>query len=221
MRVLLGFIEAKCVVLDALIRSEGSLYYLSVLCSSKAGPADFSAIMKRTAPRAVIEEIDRRYAEARMSSQIIERGYTGVIPFSKPVQTLIESRKVLLSLLLEYRALLAECNSIVAGPGSSRIDSRSSYYTVPFLFFGKDEQRYAIPEFQVEHISPGVNGSYLIEPYHLYGKRILVCDELLSTREVNIPTCSFGAKTGKGMYSVTARSGEDLVSFILVVPSFL
>lgn len=221
MRVLLGFVEARCVVLDALIRSEGTLYYLSILCSSRASPSFFSAIMKKTAPRAVIEQVDNTNAETRMSARLVHRDSSEIIPFSKPVQALLESRKVLLSLLLEYRALMTECGAVVAGTESERVSSLNPFYTAPFLFFGKEGQRFAIPEFQVERISPGVNGSFLIEPYQVFGKRILVCDELLSTRDISVPSCVFGLKTGRGLYSVSAKGSMGIESFILVVPAYL
>lgn len=221
MQVLLGFIEARAVVIDAFIKSEGTLHYLSVICSSIAHPAAFSQILKKTVPRAIIEEINRSYAEECVSMRAVRDEVWNSIPFSTAILTVNDSRRVLYSLLLEYRALLAEFDVILPRQQTIRKSQRNSDFFVPFLIFEQDGSICGIPEFQIKHISQGGNSSHIIQLQHDFGQRVLVCTDLICIKEIDIVTLSFQGKKSKGMYGVSTSAFGGQFDFSLVVPSFL
>lgn len=226
MKVLLGFLEARCVVLDAIIKNDNFINYLSFICSSQADPMNFSRIMKKNAPQCLIEQIDSKKNRISISKHFLVNEQTP-IPYSKPIMALNESKKIILSLLLEYRALYTEYSVSKSTKDSlffSRLSQTSnlSPFSVSFLFFEKDGMRMGLPEFQIKQIYPGANGAYFVEPFNLYGNRIIQCSELLPIREINIPTCTFLEKKDKGFYRVISKTKDNKeLEFILIVPSFM
>jgi len=222
MRMLLGFIEARAVVIDAVIKTEGTLHYLSVLCASAAVPLLFSRIMNRTAPGAVIEEIDRRNAEDCIASRAVRDSLPASIPFAAPVRTVNESRRALLSLLLEYRALLAEYG--LSGPVRgelARSRNGEAMNLCTFLIFEHNGSVCGIPDFQVAGIVPGANGSYLLDISLQFGTRIIICDDLLCMKEIDILRCEVSEKRERGYYRASVPATGGPFSFTLIVPSFL
>jgi hypothetical protein len=221
MRMLLGFIEARAVVIDAIIRSEGTLHYLSVLCSSIACPEEFSRIMRKTVPQAIIEETDSRTAEEWIITRSVRSGMLASIPFSGAIKTVHDSRIILVALLLEYRALLAEYNAVIpSSPGSLR-SRHASCLSVQFLLFEQDGSLCGLPDFQVAEISDGSNHSHIIRLRHETGERLVVCDDLVCLKEIEISSISFRTKKCRGYYGVSAPATGGDFSFTLVVPSFL
>jgi hypothetical protein len=222
MRVLLGFLEARVTVIDAVIKADQNLQYLSVVCSSSAGPDAFSHIMKRTAPGAILEELTYDEAEEYIALRAV-RGVNGDdIPFSHAILSVHESRNVLYALLLEYRALIAEYGSVMR----EFVPVRDSFpvtrdYLIPFLVFEQQGSICAIPEFQVEKISAGANGSSLVQITSLYGRRILVVDDLLCSKEIDIIRCRFTGKKAQGYYGVSTPVSGGSFDCTLVVPALL
>lgn len=222
MRVLLGFLEARVTVIDAVIKSDQNLQYLSVICSSSAAPEAFSRIMKKTAPGAIIEELTCDEAEEYIARRAV-RDVTGDgIPFSRTVVSVHESRNVLYALLLEYRALIAEYTSVM----SEHVPVREPCpgvrdCLIPLLIFEQQGSICAIPEFQVEKISAGANGSSLVQVKSLYGQRILIVDDLLCSKEIDIIGCVFTGKKTRGYYGVSVPVSGGSFDCTLVVPSLL
>ncbi len=229
LRVLLGFIEARAVVIDAVIKSEDTLHYLSVICSSSACPSVFSQIMKKTAPTAIIEQMERWQVEESVSARMVRDEAWSTIPYAPVVQVVHESRRFLISLLLEYRALLCDVRNRSASAGRGGIDSRrrGPGFVTPVLLFESGGEVFGIPEFQVERISEGANGSFIIQLQHVYGQRLLVCEDLLVVRDVDVLECVFLERTRAGAYLVSLpprRDGdapEDSGSFNLVIPALM
>lgn len=221
MRMLLGFIEARAVVIDAIIRTEGTLHYLSVLCSSTACPERFSRIMKKTVPRAIIEETGEKTAEEWIMARAVRGEAWNRIPFAGAIQTVNESRRILVSLLLEYRALLAEYSAVFPSQGPLTKARTGSDLFVTFLLFEKDGMICGIPDYQTAGVSNGANRSYIIQLQHEYGQRLVVCDDLVCMKEIRITDMSFGPRKERGFYSVSVPASGGLFSFTLVVPSFL
>jgi hypothetical protein len=221
MRMLLGFIEARAVVIDAIIRTEGTLHYLSVLCSSMAAPESFSRIMKKTVPQAIIEETGEKIAEEWVASRSVRSGVWNAIPFGGAVKVVNESRRILVSLLLEYRALLSECNAIVPSRGNTERAHAASGLAVQFLLFEQDGSLCGLPDFQIAGVSKGANKSHIIQLQHDCGQRLIVCDDLVCMKELGITDLLFDARKRRGFYGVSAPATGGRFSFTLVVPSFI
>ncbi len=221
MRMLLGFVEARAVVIDALIRTDGSVHYLSVLCSSSASPRVFSDIMKKIVPQAIIEQTQGAAAEEWVSTQSVRSLEASEIPLSGAFKSVNESRNILVSLLLEYRALLTECDAVVPNPRARGADKRLSGLSVQFLLFERDRSLCGIPDFQVSSVTAGANGAQLLQISRDIGARVIACEDLVCLKEIPIAALSFNGKFEQGYYGVSApTSGGDL-PFRLVVPSFL
>ncbi len=231
LRVLLGFIEARAVVIDAVIKNEDTLHYLSVVCSSSASPAVFSQIMKKTAPTAIIEQMERWQVEESVSARMVRDEAWSTIPYAPVVHVVHESRRFLISLLLEYRALICDVRN--RGNAVSRQElgapKRSPGFVTPVLLFESGGEIFGIPEFQVERISEGANGSFIIQLQHVYGQRLLVCEDLLVVRDVDVLECVFLERTRTGAYLVSLPSGmsgpedhrEASGRFNLVIPALM
>ncbi len=231
LRVLLGFIEARAVVIDAVIKSEDTLHYLSVLCASSACPSVFSQIMKRTAPTAIIEQMERWQVEESVSARMVRDESWSTIPYAPVVHVVHESRQLLISLLLEYRALLCDVRnrSSSAPPRETSTMRSGPGFVTPVLLFESMGEIFGIPEFQVERISEGANGSFIIQLQHVYGQRLLVCEDLLVVRDVDVLECVFVEKTRPGAYLVSlpseSASRDDVREgsgrFNLVIPAYM
>lgn len=225
MRVLLGFIESRSVVIDAAVQNDGFLHYLSILCSSGAAPEQFSAIMKKTAPDAIIEEISAFKTREYVTASILRKNQHIPIPHVQSVTRVRESRVQLLSLLLEYRALLAECRSFVDGMDQiadtrENGDSRECF-SIPFVFFEADGVLHGIPEFQIEALDTGGAGTHIIRVAYSFGPRVILCDDILTVHDVDIVHCRMVRKIQKGYYETLTKTAGTPEKFILVVPSFL
>lgn len=224
MRVLLGFMESRSVVIDAVVQTDGLLHYLSILCSSGASPEQFSAIMKRTAPDAIIEEISAIKTREYVTASVLRKNQDIPIPHARSVTQVRESRIQLLSLLLEYRALLAECRSFVDDSGMT-IDTEDSEsrgcHSIPFVFFEIDGKVHGIPEFQIEALDTGASGAHIIRVAYSFGPRVIMCDDVLTVRDVDIVHCRMIRKVQKGYYETETHTDGKRDKFILVVPSFL
>jgi hypothetical protein len=221
MRMLLGFIEARVTVIDAVIKSDKTLQYLSVLCSTTAGPLLFSSIMRKTAPGAVIEEVSEHVAEDYIAHRAVhEHSGTG-IPFSSVIRRVHESRNVLLSLLIEYRALVSEFAPVSDHAVTGSRGGINREYAVSFLLFEQGGSVCAMPDFQIEKISSGANGSSILQIGSLYGKRLIICDELLFIKEIDILQCTFSGKSRAGYYRIAVPVTGGTFECNLVVPSFL
>lgn len=221
MRVVLGFIEAKTVVIDAVIRTDESLDYLSVICSSPAHPARFSAIINKAAPRAIIEEISTSRAEEYLSSGAVRDVFAHGIPLANAARTVNESRRILLSLLLEYRALLAEYDATLDSSRTPHSLPKGIDYSMPFLIFEMEGRICGIPAFQVLAITPGGFETKLLRLKKSFGEGFLSCSDVLCVKEVNVPLCEFRARQQRGYYTVSMPLAEGDFSFTLVVPSLL
>lgn len=225
MRVLLGFMESRSVVIDAAVQTDGLLHYLTILCSSGASPEQFSAIMKKTAPDAIIEEISAIQTREYVTASVLRKNQDIPIPHAQSVAQVRESRVQLLSLLLEYRALLAECRSFVDDTDQTtgiRDDGESREgHSIPFVFFEVDGKVHGIPEFQIEALDAGAPGKHLIHVAYSFGPHVILCDDILTVRDVDIIHCRMIRKIQKGYYETQTRTDGKTGKFILVVPSFL
>ncbi len=225
MRVLLGFIESRSIVVDATVQNDGNLHYLSIICASGAAPELFSRIMHKTAPQAIVEEITPDLGRQYITISVLHKTRNIPVPHSRPLQKVFESRSQLLSLLLEYRALLAECRSFVNTTDqlsdSDEVHDGESRFTIPFVFFETDGIVHGIPEFQVEAIDIGIAGQHLIKVAYAFGPRMILCDDILTVSDINIVTCRIDRKIRRGYYETLPGKGREAEKFVLVVPSFL
>jgi hypothetical protein len=227
MRMLLGFIEARAVVIDAVVKAEGTLHYLSVLCSSAAAPTVFSAIMRKTVPSAIIEETEEQMAEEWVYTRSLRSGTWNSIPLSGAVRVVNDSRRILISLLLEYRALIAEYATVMKTLPAIRSRENScrkptnTGLVVSFLIYEKDGSLFGLPDYQIAGITKGANGSNIIELVHDGAQRLIVCDELVCMKEILVTDIAFGEMQQQGYYAVNIPVSGGVFGFTLVVPAFL
>ncbi len=221
MKVLLGFIESKTTVIDAVIKTDENLDYLSVICSSPAKPLLFSRILRKAAPRAIVEEISGSTAEAYLASGAVREVSSHGIPNARAAQTVNDSRRILLSLLLEYRALLAEYDASLDHAGPPRKLPRDAEGTIPFLIFELDGRICGVPAFQVLGISAGGYEMKLLRLSKAYGEGILVCSDVICIKEINVPSCEFRERVSRGYYAVRAALAEGFFDFTLIVPALI
>jgi len=225
MRVLLGFIESRSVVIDAIVQNDENLHYLSIICASGASPDVFSGIMHKTVPNAVIEEITPDQGRQYLSTAVLHTDRSISVPHALPLHKVYESRSQLLSLLLEYRALLAECRSFVDTTDqlsdSDEGSTGDSRFTIPFVFFETEGVVHGIPEFQVQSLDSGVAGQHLIRVAYAFGPRVILCDDILSVSDVNMVQCHIRKKVRRGYYETVPGKDREAEKFVLVVPSFL
>lgn len=209
MRMLLGFIEARAVVIDAIVKSEGTLHYLSVLCSSAAAPTVFSAIMRKTVPGAIIEETGERDAEEWVSARTLRSGPWNGIPMSGAVRVMNDSRKILATLLLEYRALLYRFSAVMESDVATKSRRNASLarpgknVAVSFLVFEHEGSLAGIPDYQVASVARGANGSSILELVHDGARRAIVCDGLVCVKEVSLLDIEFVGMKREGLYTVS------------------
>ncbi len=222
MRVILAFIESKTTVIDGLIEADESLDYLSVLCSSPAPPPLFSRIVNRAAPRAVIEEISVKRAEEHLANGAVrESGARRTIPHSGIIQNVNESRRILLGLLLEYRALLAECEHTAVPRITAAKHLANADFSIPFLLFELEGRVCGIPAYQVIGLAQGGYDTTQLRVATGSGERVITCSEVLCVKEINVPLCEFTERRKRGYYAVRSPLAEGELRFTLVVPSLL
>ena len=169
MRISLACIEARAVVIDAYIQTDGKLSYLFVLCSSILPPQIFSEAVKNILPNAVIEEFYKTQAEGYLESASKEALSKKTIPFFSPAGLNSEANHLLVSLFIEHRAVLLEnkkgglleqClkhNSKSLLNEASEIRKYSSAnLDVNILMFQKENLILSMPVFQVKKIDKDV-----------------------------------------------------------------
>lgn len=225
MRVLLGFIESRSIVIDAAVQTEGTLHYLSIVCASGASPELFSRIMNKTAPGAIIEQLTSEQTRQVITSSVLHKDTPLGIPHALPVKNVMESRTQLLSLLLEYRALLAECRSFIDSTDqmtdSDEIHTGASRFNIPFVFFDIEGVVHGIPEFQIESLDSGPAGRHVVRVAYTYGPRVILCDDILTVSDINVGSCQIVRKVQRGYYEALPEKDQFSGKFILIVPSFL
>lgn len=222
MRMILAFIESKTTVIDGMVQSDDSLDYLSVICSSPACPSLFSAILNRAAPRAIIEEISRFRAEEYLANGAVrDTSVKRMIPHAGMVKGVHDSKRILLGLLLEYRALLAEYDRSAVPAFRPSPDSKNSDFSLPFLIFELEGRICGVPAYQVLGISRGGYDTTLLRLKKEYGEASLVCSEALCVKEVNVPSCEFLERRKRGYYEIRSPLNEGEFRFTLLVPSLI
>lgn len=222
MRVILAFIESKTTVIDGMIEADDTLDYLSVICSSPASPELFSSIINRAAPRSILEEVSIKRAEEYLSNGAVrDTGVRRMIPHGGIIKTVNESRRILLGLLLEYRALLAEYEHAAVPSIRSGSNLNHADFSIPFLIFELEGRVCGVPSYQVLGMSQGGYDMTLLRLKKEFGEGSIVCSEVLCVKEVNVPACEFLERRKRGYYEVRTPLAEGDFRFTLLVPSLL
>lgn len=222
MKVILAFLEARITVIDAVVKSDEAMDYLSIICSSAAPPSVFSRIIRFAAPRAIIEELDRRKSEEYLAAGAVrERGWN-LSHYARSAQAVNDSKRILLGLLLEYRALLSDFNAVLPGMDNAAASEKlSGNFCIPFLVFEKEGELCGLPDFHVREISDGANGSKIIHLKQTFGSRVIVSEELVCIKEIDVPLSVFRGRKAKGHYLLSAPVKGGRFEFTLVIPGFL
>ncbi|ULQ59814.1 hypothetical protein K7I13_00150 [Brucepastera parasyntrophica] len=218
--VLLGLIESRSAVIDAVIKNDDTIHSLTLICASGFAPGMFSRKLKRIAPRAIIEQIYEKNAGRYLSREgkILEPRDSMV--FVRGIRDLHRSRNILLGLLLEYRALYTICRTDLRPSVEAASVRSSSDYFLPFVFFESEGRLCGIPEYQVVQIIRSAEGSLTIETDSSCGQHGKInCDDILYTKKINVLNCFPGEQLSRGYYRTMAVTEKK--EFILCIPSFI
>lgn len=232
MRISLACIEAGAVVIDAYIQTDGNLSYLFVLCSSILSPQIFSEAIKRILPNAVIEEFYKTQAEAYLGSASVEELVKKPIPFFSPIEENSESNRLLISLLIEHKALLLEnkkggllemclkhkSRSLLNEASEIRRYS-SAGLDLNILMFQKEDLILSIPVFQVKKIDKDVFQKKFIQILPEYGGKKIYVEDVFCIKNINLSKVNFTKRLKRGIYSITIPGAKTIMEFNLLVPS--
>lgn len=232
MRISLACIEARAVVIDAYIQTDGKLSYLFVLCSSILSPQIFSETVKNILPNAVIEEFYKTQAEGYLESASEEALSKKTIPFFSPAGLNSEANHLLVSLFIEHRAVLLEnkkgglleqClkhNSKSLLNEASEIRKYSSAnLDVNILMFQKENLILSMPVFQVKKIDKDVFQKKFIQIFPEYGGKKIYVDDVFCIKNINLSKVNFSKRLKRGVYEITIPSAKEIREFNLLVPA--
>ena len=232
MRISLACIEARAVVIDAYIQTDGNLSYLFVLCSSILSPQIFSETVKNILPNAVIEEFYKTQAEGYLESTSEEALSKKTIPFFSPAGLNSEANHLLVSLFIEHRAVLLEnkkgglleqClkhNSKSLLNEASEIRKYSSAnLDVNILMFQKENLILSMPVFQVKKIDKDVFQKKFIQIFPEYGGKKIYVDDVFCIKNINLSKVNFSKRLKRGVYEITIPSAKEIREFNLLVPA--
>ncbi len=232
MRISLACIEARAVVIDAYIQTDGKLSYLFVLCSSILSPQIFSEAVKNILPNAVIEEFYKTQAEGYLESASEEALSKKTIPFFSPAGLNSEANHLLVSLFIEHRAVLLEnkkgglleqClkhNSKSLLNEASEIRKYSSAnLDVNILMFQKENLILSMPVFQVKKIDKDVFQKKFIQIFPEYGGKKIYVDDVFCIKNINLSKVNFSKRLKRGVYEITIPSAKEIREFNLLVPA--
>ena len=232
MRISLACIEARAVVIDAYIQTDGKLSYLFVLCSSILSPQIFSEAVKNILPNAVIEEFYKTQAEGYLESASEEALSKKTIPFFSPAGLNSEANHLLVSLFIEHRAVLLEnkkgglleqClkhNSKSLLNEASEIRKYSSAnLDVNILMFQKENLILSMRVFQVKKIDKDVFQKKFIQIFPEYGGKKIYVDDVFCIKNINLSKVNFSKRLKRGVYEITIPSAKEIREFNLLVPA--
>ena len=232
MRISLACVEARAVVIDAYIQTDGNLSYLFVLCSSILPPQVFSETVKNILPNAVIEEFYKTQAEGYLESASQEALTKKPIPFFSPAGVNSESNHLLISLFIEHRAVLLENKKGGLLEKSLKMGSRSllneaseirkysaANLDVDILLFQKENLILSIPVFQIKKIDKDVFQKKFIQIFPEYGGKKIYVDDVFCIKNIDLSKVNFTKRLKRGIYRITIPGAKTIMEFNLLVPS--
>ncbi len=221
MRMILGFIEAKVTVIDATIQSQETIDYLVLICSSPAHSQIFSRIVYPACPHAIIEEMTSGRVEEYLSTRAVRGLRADRIPHFETVRSVTRSKRFLLALLLEYRALMSETGYIPPLQVAERESGYNCDLRLPFLLVEMDNRLCGIPDFQINTIQNGANGAKIVSLDSSYGHRLLVCNDVLCIKELDVPSIRVTGKIDHGLYACSSFVQGKPFPFSLILPALM
>ncbi|UTC67504.1 MULTISPECIES: hypothetical protein [unclassified Treponema] len=232
MRISLACVEARAVVIDAYIQTDGSLSYLFVLCSSILAPQIFSEAVKSILPNAVIEEFYKAQAEGYLESAVKEALAKKPIPFSFSPELSSESKNLLISLLIENKAVLLEnkkggllerClkqkSKGLLNEASEIRKYSSADLDLNVLLFQKEDMILSVPVFQVKKVDKDVFQKRFIQILPEYGGKKIYVDDVFCIKNVNLSKVNFTKRLKHGVYEITSPGSQEVMEFNLLVPA--
>ncbi|UTC63901.1 hypothetical protein E4O00_08305 [Treponema sp. OMZ 788] len=232
MRISLACVEARAVVIDAYIQTDGNLSYLFVLCSSILSPQIFSEAVKNILPNAVIEEFYKTQAEGYLESASEEDLAKKPIPFFSPIGINSESNHLLISLFIEHRAVLLEnkkggllerglkqrSKSLLNEASEIRKYSAVNF-NVNILLFEKENIILSIPVFQIKKMDKDVFQKKFIQILPEYGGKKIYVDDIFCIKSINLSKVNFTKKLRRGIYKIIIPGAKTILEFNLLVPA--
>ncbi|CEM62699.1 hypothetical protein DWQ65_12955 [Treponema phagedenis] len=241
MRVLLACIEASAIVIDAYIQTEEKLSYLFVLCSSKLDSSNFSAIIRRYTPKALIEEMDEKTALHCLQNISVEALKNKKIPYIFPLNELHSSKECLLSLLIEYRALTAEMDEAfkhIRSQNSLRglrrrafdflekkakdektlSNRRAENFLTDIVIFEERKRIASVAVFQIETINRRPHKSSLVIKKESGGGELFY-DKLYCIKKIDFLSSRFTKRLARGLYQMEVPGKKTSFTVNFTVPS--
>lgn len=232
LRVSLACVEAGAVVIDAYIQIDGKFAYLFVLCSSFLSPNIFSQAIKKKLPQASIEECCKNKAEIYLRSPDVHLVDKDDISSTSTKDILFESNKLLISLLIEYKAfmietkklsLLARCEHKRKHGLLSEAIEKNKYQNVDLkidvVMFQKDSMILALPIYQVEKIDKDIFQKRYIKILSDYGGQKIFIDDVYLLKKIDLTKVEFLHKIETGIYEVEVQGNIEKLRLNFLVPS--
>lgn len=234
MRVSLACIEAGAVVIDAYVQVDGNISYLFVLCSSFLSPDIFSKTVTAILPQAEIDCFYKNQAETYLMTSSEQHLTQKPIPFFAESNINSDANNLLISLLIEYKAilldnkktgLLAAClqnknRSLLAEAIEIRKYS-SADLNLNIMLFQKDGLILALPVFQIKKIDKDVFQKKYIQILPEYGGEKIYVEDIFLLKKIDLSKASFLKKIDKGIYEIEIQSIPGKFKFNFVVPMLM
>ena len=232
MRISLACIEAGAVVIDAYIQVDGNIAYLFVLCSSFLTQPIFSAAVKKILPQAVIEKFYQDQAEIYLAACSEADLIKNKISFIPQKEISSESKNLLISLLIEYKAmllenkksgLLAKClqrkkKSLLAEAAEKR-KYQTADLNLDMVMFQKNGSILSIPDFQIKKIDKDVFQQKYIQILPEYGGQKIYVEDIFLLKRIDLSKAVFIKKIEKGIYEAEVQGNTKKIKLNFFVPA--
>lgn len=204
--VITSLIECKCCVINVKSCFDGDFYQLNIICSSEFPPEVFSNRLGKNVPGLVIEELKNTGVVSILEKQMAGKSFA----CNSLVREIKESRNILVTLLIEHKALVFSINQ-----SPCKINFSTGVFMIPFVFFYYRGLLCGIPDFMIEKL---VQSSGRISlKFKAPGINPLENIQVELKEKLNIASLMITGKKEPGIY----RALSDKMDFYIIIPGFL
>lgn len=204
--VITSIIECKCCVINVKSCYDENFYRLDIICSSELSPEVFSSRLDKIIPGLVIEELKNSGAVS-----VLEKQMSGnFCNHNRLLLEIKESRNILVTLLLEHKALIFSINQSPCKSGFTK-----GFFMVPFIFFYYKKLLCGIPEFMVGKLFQQAKDVVL--KFKDLGTTELDNVHIEFKEKIDVASLIITEKKEPGIYR--ALSGK--MDFHIIIPGFM